>query len=340
MNSKTGVLLVNLGTPKSPSKKDVYKYLIEFLTDKRVIDLPWLKRQLVVRGLIVPLRYRQSAQQYQEIWTKDGSPLLIYGIKIKSALQDILGSPYQVELAMRYQEPSIEKGIAALMQKGIDHLIVLPLFPQYASATTGSVHQKVQEIISKLDLIPKLTLINQFSTHPTLIKAFCEVTRQHSPETYDHILFSFHGLPESHIRKTDKQGKCLSGSCCNQLNSRNKDCYAAQCHATARAIAEKLNLSESRFDVCFQSRLGKDPWLQPYTLTRIKQLGREGKKKLLVICPAFVCDCLETLYEMKVENAKEFQHSGGEKLELVSGLNDHPLWIQTLHELVMENSRR
>jgi ferrochelatase len=339
MEHKIGVLLVNLGTPKSPRPKDVYRYLIEFLTDSRVIDLPWLQRQLLVRGIIVPFRYRQSARQYQQIWTEEGSPLMIYGEKVKCALQNALGNKFLVGLGMRYQEPSIEKSVGAMIQAGVDQLIVLPLFPQYASATTGSVHQRVQEILSRYSVIPKLTLINQYATHPALIKAFCAVAKEYSMTDYDHVLFSFHGLPERHIRKADPYGKCLSRTCCSQLCSTNRNCYSAQCYATARAIAQSLNLSEERYDVCFQSRLGKDPWLQPYTLAKIKQLGKEGRKKVLVFCPAFVCDCLETLFEMGIENAQEFQHAGGEKLELVRGLNEHPLWIEALRTITLENCR-
>lgn len=331
---KTGVMLVNLGTPQSPAPKDVYRYLIEFLTDGRVIELPWLQRQLVVRGLIVPFRYRQSAKQYQQIWTKEGSPLMIYGQKVKDALQTTLGNKYLVELAMRYQEPSIEKGVASLLQAGVDHLIVLPLFPQYASATTGSVHQRVQEILSQYQVIPKLTLINNFATHPALINAFCTVASEYTVNEYDHILFSFHGLPEKHIIKADPHGKCLSRTCCSQLNALNQNCYSAQCYATARAIAQGLGLSEERYDISFQSRLGKDPWLQPYTQAKIQQLAHDGKKKVLVFCPAFVCDCLETLYEIGIENAQEFQHAGGQKLELVRGLNDHPAWIHALRTII------
>lgn len=337
MKQTTGILLVNLGTPASPQPKDVYRYLIEFLTDGRVIDLPWLQRQLLVRGFIVPFRYRQSARQYRQIWTEEGSPLMIYGRNVQRALQQSLGEGFQVELAMRYQEPSIENGITNLLSAGVNHLIVLPLFPQYASATTGSVHQRVQELLQQRQVIPRLTLINHYSTHPSLINAFCGVASNLSMEDYDHVLFSFHGLPERHIRKIDTTGKCLSHTCCSELCQSNQNCYAAQCHATARAIAQQLQLPKNKWEVCFQSRLGKDPWLQPYTSTKIKQLGQQGKKNVLVFCPAFVCDCLETLFEMRIENAEIFKHAGGEHLELVPGLNDHPLWIKALQTIILEH---
>lgn len=334
----TGILLVNLGTPASPQPKDVYRYLIEFLTDGRVIDLPWLKRQLLVRGFIVPFRYRQSARQYQRIWTKEGSPLMIYGRNVQTALQQALGETFRVELAMRYQEPSIEKGLDALLQAQVNHIIVLPLFPQYASATTGSVHQRVQELLSRKQVIPKLTLINQYAAHPSLIKAFCSAASHFNREDYNHFVFSFHGLPEKQIRDIDSYGKCLSNTCCSQLCTSNQNCYAAQCHATARAIIQQLQLPEEKCDICFQSRLGKDPWLQPYTSSRIMQLGKQGKKKVLVFCPAFVCDCLETLFEIQIENAETFKHAGGERLDLVPGLNDHPVWIEALQDIILEHS--
>lgn len=338
MESKTGVLLVNLGTPNSPQPRDVYRYLIEFLTDDRVIDLPWLRRHLLVRGMIVPFRYRQSARAYQKIWTEDGSPLMIYGQRVQHMLQRELGQKYLVELAMRYQKPSISDGINALMNADVDHLIVLPLFPQYASATTGSVHQRVQEVLSRFRVIPKLTLINHYAEHPALIRAFCGVADSYDLSHYEHVLFSFHGLPERHIKQADRSGNCLKNQdCCKKSTLDNRHCYCGQCYATARAIAKDLNIPQERYTICFQSRLGKDPWLQPYTSNIVQSLAKQGKKNVLVFCPAFVCDCLETIYEIGMEYAEEFHKSGGNKLQLVTGLNDHPLWIKALRELVLEN---
>lgn len=317
MNPQIGVLLVNLGTPASSSPKDVYRYLVQFLTDPRVIDLSWLRRQLLVRGFIVPSRYRQSAAAYQQIWTPDGSPLLVYGYRVKKLLQEALGIKYHVEIAMRYQQPSIRDGLASLMKRPLQKLIVLPLFPHYASATTGSVHQKVMEELCQYDTIPEVTLVRDYGDHPALISAFCAMAPKEQIHSADHILFSFHGLPEAQIRKTDHS-------------------YPAQCHATADAIANKLGLSSDRFSVCFQSRLGKDPWLQPYASDVIERLAREGKQKIAVYCPSFVCDCLETSYEIAVEYAKEFNHAGGKELKLIPGLNEHPAWIETLRCLVHE----
>lgn len=337
--ASTGVLLVNLGTPLSPSPNDVYRYLIEFLTDARVIDIPWLSRQFLVRGVIVPKRYKQSAKAYKEIWTPEGAPLLVYGKKVRTALQNLLGPKFHVELAMRYQFPSIQQGIDSILKTGIKQLIILPLFPQYASATTGSVHQRVFELLKNHQVIPKLTFINEFATHPMMISAFCDNARQYPLDEYDKFLFSFHGLPERQIRKADSGETCLKkADCCQNLCKKNQNCYSAQCHATAYAIAQELNLPSNKYEICFQSRLGKDPWLQPYASAAIADLAKKGNKKVLVFCPSFVCDCLETTYEIGVEYAAEFKHAGGEKLELVKGLNDHPMWVEALRQIVISHS--
>lgn len=336
---KTGVLLVNLGTPDSSSSSDVYRYLIEFLTDRRVIDSPWLARQLLVRGLIVPRRYRESARIYKKIWTPEGSPLKIYGKQVEKALQKELGDEFLVALAMRYRTPSIVDALQSLINADVDRLLIFPLFPQYASATTGSVHQHVMEIISKWEFIPEVHFINNFATHPSLIDAFCSVASPFPKEQYDHVLFSFHGLPQKFLRKGDRSKKhCLqSDGCCKRLTSINKNCYSAQCHATANAIADQLNIKASDFSISFQSRLGKEPWIEPYTLDTINKLAISGKKRLLVFCPSFVCDCLETTYEIGIEYGEIFKHHGGECLDLVPGLNDDPSWIKALKQIILSS---
>lgn len=336
MQPSIGILLVNLGTPNSPSNADVYRYLIEFLTDERVIDSPWLQRQLLVRGLIVPFRYRQSARAYRHIWTEEGSPLKIYGRKVQQSMQANLGEAFKVELAMRYQEPTIEHGIKSLLSSGIKHLVVCPLFPQYASATTGSVHQKVMEIIKEENVIPHVTLIHEYATHPEFINAFCTIGQEYDLDSYDHILFSFHGLPKRHILKASPRGCCFqTPDCCQKMTENKFFCYSAQCYATAHAIASQLQLSENRYSLCFQSRLGKEPWLQPYASETILQLAQKGKKRVLVFCPSFVCDCLETIYEIGEEYSLEFKKAGGEALHLVHGLNDHPQWIEGLKNIIL-----
>lgn len=332
----TGILLINLGTPDSPQKRDVKRYLNEFLTDGRVIDLPWLSRQLLVRGVIVPKRVRESSRSYQAIWTEEGSPLMCYGIALQNKLQAALGEKFHVALAMRYRNPSIDAVLKG-MEGRFERLIILPLFPQYASATTGSVHQRVMENLSQWEIIPETTFINSYYNHPALIEAFCAIAQNYPLDTYDHILMSFHGLPERYLKKADRNSHCLAKKeCCQKLCDLNKQCYSAQCHETARAIAEKLGIPKEHYSVCFQSRLGKEPWIQPYTSDQLKTMIAKGCKKILVMSPAFACDCLETIQEIGVEYNHEFKTLGGQKLDLMHGLNDHPLWIKALKTLVME----
>ncbi len=334
---KTGILLVNLGTPDSPRIGDVHRYLVEFLTDPRVIDKPWLIRQTLVRGCIIPSRLKQSSLSYQAIWTAEGSPLKVYGLRVKAALQQVLGDHYLVELGMRYREPPIEQALHHLMEGGVHRIVILPMFPQYASATTGSVHQKVMEIASKFTVIPELVFISQYATHPSFIEAFRGIASQHSLNEYDQIVFSFHGLPQSQIMEADRNGKCLKApGCCSSASACDQDCYSAQCFATARALAQSLHLSTGRYSIVFQSRLGKDPWLQPYFSQELEALAHREHKKVLVFCPSFVCDCLETIYEIGVEYAAEFKRAGGHRLDLVAGLNDHPAWIQAIAAIVKE----
>ncbi|MCE5317756.1 MAG: ferrochelatase [Parachlamydia sp.] len=330
----TAILLINLGTPRAPTLKHVFHYLNEFLTDGRVIDLPWWKRQLLVRGLIVPTRLRQSTHSYQRIWTEEGSPLMVYGVKVKKALQNALGEGYSVELAMRYQQPSIENGLTALLRHQPHRLIILPLFPQYASATTGSVHQKVMELLRHQTVIPEVTFISHFAYEPAFHNALVQVATPLPMDSYDHILFSYHGLPQRHLQKADTQGHCLKcADCCQKVSQ--KHCYAAQCHATTRGVVDLLKIPTEKYSLCFQSRLGRDPWLQPYASDKIVQLAQEGKRRVLVFCPSFVCDCLETLFEIGEEYGALFQKAGGKTLDLVPGLNDHPAWIAALQKIIL-----
>ena len=280
---KTAVLLVNLGTPDSPSTSDVRKYLREFLMDPRVIDIPAFNRFLLVNFIIAPLRGPKSAKLYKTIWNKDGSPLLYYTKRQAELLQISLGSNYQVEYAMRYQSPSIESVLNKFKGQNYKEIIVLPLFPQYASASTGSVHEKIMAIISQWQVIPEIKFINSFCDHPGFIASFSKIGKGMSPEKYDHILFSFHGLPERQIKKADNVGDCLKGSCCENLSAQNASCYRAQCYRTAREIAKSLSIHTEKYTICFQSRLGKDPWIKPYSDHVIKERAEMGDKKLLVL---------------------------------------------------------
>jgi ferrochelatase len=334
---KKGILLVNLGTPDSPSTADVRKYLGEFLMDERVIDINAVGRTLLVKGIIVPFRGPKSAKIYKEIWTKEGSPLLLYSIKVQEEIAKKLGDDYMVELAMRYQTPSIPDALERLKQAKVDSIKVVPLFPQYASASTGSVHQLVMEIVSKWQAIPPISFVNSYYDHSGMIKVFADNARKHLDQKWDHILFSFHGIPQRQMRKADVSGEhCLKvENCCSVLTENNKYCYSAQCHQTARLISDELGLKKEDFTICYQSRLGNDPWMKPYTSDILKDLAAKGAKRLLVLCPAFVSDCLETLYEISFEYQEEFVELGGEKIQLVESLNDNPAWIDALEDIIL-----
>jgi len=336
MTAMQSVLLVNLGTPDSPSVKYVRKYLAEFLTDGRVIDIYPLWRNLLVRGLIVPFRGPRSAKLYRHIWdAQNGSPLLHYSRVQQQLLQLELGERWVVALAMRYGNPSIAAALANLQKAKVTRIRVIPLFPQYASATTGSVHQQVMKLVSRWPVIPEISFVNSFHDQELLIHAFAAKGKKHHPGTCDHILFSFHGLPQRQLLKGDHtRAHCLKTTdCCKTINACNRHCYSAQCHHTASLIAQQLQLSPKDFTVCFQSRLGREPWLQPYTGDVIKRLAAEGNKRLLVFCPAFVADCLETLQEIGMEYREVFLAAGGEELQLVEGLNDSPLFTRALAAL-------
>ena len=333
---KKGVLIVNLGTPDDPSRGSVYRYLKQFLLDERVIDIPWLQRNLLVRGIIAPFRSGSSSKLYKMLWTPEGSPLKVYGEKLVADIRPMLGEEYEVVLAMRYQSPSIEKGLKYLLDAAVSEIIVLPLFPHYASASTGSVHQEVMRLLSKELAIPKLTFINSYYDNPAMIDVFIENAQQFDIPSYDHILFSFHGLPERQMVKADRGNHCLGNKdCCTTLTTKNQFCYTAQCHQTAYAIAEKMNLRKDQYTICFQSRLGRAEWVKPYTSDVLETRAEAGDKKLLVFCPAFVSDCLETTIEVSTEYQEEFEELGGEKVDLVPSLNDHPKWIEAVKDLVL-----
>jgi protoporphyrin/coproporphyrin ferrochelatase len=330
---KTGILLVNLGTPDSPSVKDVRKYLREFLSDPRVIDTNPVSRWFLVNFIIAPIRAPRSAKLYEKIWTEYGSPLLLYSTRQEYMLAEKLGNDFQVELAMRYQSPSIESALEKFRKPVFKKIKVVPLFPQYASASTGSVHEEVMRIVSKWPVVPEMEFVNSYCNDAGYIRAFSEIGKTHRPENYDHVLFSFHGLPERQILKADVHGHCLKDNCCAVLGEKNASCYRAQCYETARLIAQQLQVEPGNYTVCFQSRLGKTPWIKPYSDEVIEDLAKQGKKRLLAFSPAFTSDCLETLYEIAVEYDELFKKHGGEKVQLVESLNDHPLWIDALARL-------
>ncbi len=332
---KKGVLLVNLGTPDSPKRADVRKYLKQFLLDRRVIDYPWLARNILVRGIIAPFRSGSSSKLYKELWTDDGSPLKVYGERLAEGVKEQLGEAYAVELAMRYQSPSVSSALKRLLDQQVTEIIVFPLFPQYASATTGSVHEEVMRLLIKEEAIPDVKLVNSYYDHEPMIEIFAENARQFDLDHYDHILFSYHGLPQRQLRKADNCNYCLKEeNCCQTISAINQFCYSAQCHGTTKAIVTKLGLQEDQYTTCFQSRLGPEKWAQPYTSKVIEEQSKKGAKRLLVFSPAFVADCLETIVEIGTEYQEEFEEMGGEHVDLVPSLNDNPKWIESVAELI------
>jgi protoporphyrin/coproporphyrin ferrochelatase len=335
---KIGVLLVNLGTPDTPSTPDVRKYLREFLLDPRVIDINPVGRYALVNGIIAPFRAPKSAKVYQQLWTDRGSPLMYHGRDLQAKLQTALGDDYHVAFGMRYQSPSIKSALDELREKSVSRIIVVPLFPQYASATTGSVQDKVMEIVKEWWIIPSINFISTYCDDPGFINAFAELGKKYMAEDdYDHVVFSYHGVPERQILKGSDHGYCKLGACCNSYNKRNRYCYRAACFQTSRLLAAELGLNEDQYTVAFQSRLGKDPWLQPYTDEVLKTMPAKGIKKVLAFSPAFVADCLETTIEVGEEFREEFEHAGGEKWVLVESLNSSDTWVEALKNMVLEN---
>lgn len=333
---KKGILLINLGTPDSDKTSDVRKYLNEFLTDGRVIDIPWLPRQLLVRAIITPFRAPKSAATYREIWDKEkGSPLKYYTVSLTEKLQKELPDVH-VEMAMRYKNPTIKSALKNLYNNHVEDLTILPLFPQYASASTGSVFEKVMDEIKGYFYFPKLNIIPHFFDHPAFINAFLENIQKVDYQAYDKVLFSYHGLPESQLKKADNfQNCCIKENCCSQPGNRLHYCYRAQCFATTEIFVQKLGLEEGKYVTSFQSRLGRDEWIKPYTVDVIKSLPVEGVKKLLVISPSFVADCLETIYEITTELKEDFIHAGGEQLDYIESLNDLDHWVKAVKEITI-----
>jgi len=338
VKSKTGVLVINLGTPDSPSVSDVRKYLREFLMDRRVIDIPFWRRFLLINLIIAPFRAPQSAKGYQELWTAQGSPLKVYGQKLEALLLKTLGPAFEVKLAMRYQSPGIKQVVAHFRDKGFKQLVVIPLYPQYASSSTGSTMEEVMDGIKGWEVIPEIKMISQFFDHPLFIKAFAENGRKHMAEArFDHYLFSYHGLPEHHILKSSCDNYCRLGECCTVFNGKNQYCYRAQCFETTRLLVKELGIKKEDYTICFQSRLGKAPWIKPYTDEIIKQLAGRGVKKVLVFSPAFVADCLETTIEIGVEYKKLFLEHGGEQWQLVESLNVQAIWVECLKQIIISH---
>jgi ferrochelatase len=333
------VLLLNLGTPDSPAVGDVRRYLREFLADPRVIDIGPVGRWALLNLIILPFRPAQSARAYQKVWMTDGSPLLVHSRNLTRGVSQALGPGFVVELAMRYGAPSIPEALARLLALAPSKVVVAPLFPQYSSAATGSAVERVFEVLGPAWNLPASRTLGAFYDDAGFLDAFAAVARRHlDPFRPDHVLFSYHGLPERQVRKSDPSGQhCLaSAGCCDAMVEANRYCYRAQCYATTRGIAARLALPAARHSVSFQSRLGRTPWIHPYTDVVLPELAQAGKKRLAVMCPAFVADCLETVEEIGIRAREQWRSLGGEDLLLVPSLNAEPDWIAALARLVRE----
>lgn len=326
---KRGLLLINIGTPSSANIRDVCCYLGRFLTDERVIDIPALIRYLLVYALIIPLRAKKSTHAYKAIWTTQGSPLLFHSQNLVSHLQKSIGSEYKITLGMRYGNPSITKAINDL--KECESITILPLYPQYSSATTGSsINEAIQHLTTQ-EIIPSLNIIGNFYHHSAYIHSQAQIIKIHLHE-FDYLLFSYHGIPERQIQKVGCKKVCPK--ICPPISHHNQGCYKAQCHQTTLLLAKELKLNPNQYSTAFQSRLGKITWTKPYTEEVLIELAAKGIKRLIVTCPSFVTDCLETLEEIGIRAKEQWKRLGGERFTMVPCLNDNPLWVRAIAAIV------
>lgn len=327
---KRGFLVMNTGSPDSTSVADLRSYLKEFLMDPFVIDLAWPLRALLVYGLILPRRPAQSAEAYKEIWTENGSPLIHFCAELVKSLNGTVEEP--VELCMAYGNPSYRDAVRTLLAQGVDEICLLPMFPHYAMATTAACTAVVKREIGRQESTASLRVVPPFYLEPTLIQPLAESLN----DVDEHILFSYHGLPERHLKKTDPTGShCLTTpDCCNTPSPAHATCYRHQCYETTKAITELAGIPKEQYTQTFQSRLGRDPWLQPYTDKTLEELPGKGIKNLAVVCPAFFCDCLETLEEIEMQGRKTFMDAGGESFRMIPCLNDSEAGIHCLETLI------
>ena len=326
-----GALLINLGSPESPNPKDVKKYLGEFLMDERVIDLAKPLRTFLVKGIILNTRPKKSAKAYKKIWWKEGSPLIVLSQRLQDAVQKKVSVP--IGLAMRYGTPSIEQGIKELVDQGVDEIMLIPLYPQFAMATTETILVLAENIRDEKYPDLEFTVLPPFYNHPDYVRVLSESIQEYlNDKDWEHLLFSYHGIPERHIRKSDvTKSHCkIDKSCCQTASKAHQYCYRHQCYETTRQVAEYLGLKEDRFSTSFQSRLGVDPWLQPYTDQTVARFAKKGTKKMAIVTPAFVSDCLETLEEIGMEAVEDFEEKGGEELHVVPCINTRKDWVNVM----------
>lgn len=330
--AKRAVLLVNLGSPDSTAVPDVRRYLREFLGDERVLDLPAAARWLLLEGIILRTRPKKSAHAYAEIWSEQGSPLIVISQSVRDKLAAQLGNAAPVYLAMRYGQPSIASVIAQMAADKVEEVLLFPQYPHYAMSSWETLVVKVYEEAARLAPKLRVTSVQPFFADPDYIEALYAVTAPYLQRPHDHLLFSYHGIPERHLRKADSsKAHCMTvPDCCNTCSAVQATCYRAQVMATTRALVARAGLSPEKFSVCFQSRLAGEPWLTPFTDHELDRLPREGRKHLLVICPAFVADCLETLEEIRGQGKETFMNAGGESFEQIPCLNDQPPYISFL----------
>lgn len=336
LTARRGILLMNLGSPESTEVPDVKRYLDEFLMDKRVIDYPYLVRLLVVKGIITPKRSHTSAEAYKKIWWKEGSPLIVLTERLRNVLEDKMGEP--VEIAMRYGKPCLSDAFEKLMERvpGLEEVVAFPLYPHYAMSSYETAVEFGKEVYNKGNYPFKLKILPPFYKEPGYIKAIADNIRPHLEQDFDYLLFSYHGVPVRHIRKSDiTHNHCLeTKECCFTDSPAHPYCYRHQVLTTMELTAQALGLSKYHYGYSFQSKLGREEWLTPSTVDRLKELPKEGKKKLLVVCPAFVSDCLETLEEIAMEGKETFMEAGGESFEMLPCLNVDPEWVKFIAERI------
>lgn len=333
--NKTAVLLINVGSPDKPEVGSVRKFLTRFLNDKRVIDLPWLLQKFLVNVIIIPFRVKKSTGLYKKLWTENGSPLIFYSEQLKQKLQKQLGKNFGVFLGMRYGNPSIKKALSEIKNSGFQKTVLLPLFPHFAMSTTETALVEAKSQIKKLKINAEIIEVEQFYNHPKFIDAFVKQAEKYDLEKYDHVVFSYHGLPNRQVEKCHPGIKVNECNCQNKLPEHGKFCYRATSFATSRILAKKLGLSKNDFTTGFQSRLSKN-WLEPFTDDVLMKKLKEGNKNILVLAPSFVTDCLETILEIGLEYREDFIKNGGQKLQLVESLNAKDNWVETLSDLIHE----